>query len=54
MRPFKEEFGEILANIKRHTKLVDNTAAAIEMLRTSEFRKGNSQSSHSVLELTNY
>jgi hypothetical protein len=40
VRPFKEEFGAIIARIKRHTKLVDSTARVIEMSRASVFRKG--------------
>jgi hypothetical protein len=38
--PFKEEFGGILDRIKRHSKVVDSTAVAIEMLKAAEFRKG--------------
>jgi hypothetical protein len=38
--PFEEEFGDILGRIKRHSKIVDSTAVAIEMLKAAEFRKG--------------
>jgi len=38
--PFKEQFAMIVARIKRHAKLVDSTATAIEMHRNAIFRKG--------------
>ena len=40
MFPFEKEFGDIVDRIKRHSKVVDSTAMAIEMLRAAEFRRG--------------
>ncbi|KAI9856968.1 MAG: hypothetical protein M1813_008684 [Trichoglossum hirsutum] len=39
VRPFEEEFGDILVRLERHSKIVDRTAVATELLRADEFRK---------------
>jgi hypothetical protein len=38
--PFEDEFGDILDRIKRHSKIMDSTAVATEMLKAAEFRNG--------------
>jgi hypothetical protein len=45
VRPFEEEFGDILVRLERHSKIVDRTAVATELLRADEFRKGNATNS---------
>jgi hypothetical protein len=51
--PFEKEFGDIVDRIKRHSKIVDSTAMAIEMLRTAEFRKGEVMNLVSIRTLAN-
>jgi hypothetical protein len=38
LRPFQEEFGDILSRLQRHARILDCTAVATELLRNSEFR----------------
>ena len=39
-RPFKEEFGDVIERLERHSKAADQTAIAIEMHKAAEFRRG--------------
>lgn len=52
MFPFEKEFGDILERVKRHSKIVDSTAMATEMLKAAEFRKGKAMNSVSRCQLT--
>lgn len=53
MLPFEEEFGDILDRIKRHSKIVDSTAIATEMLKNAEFRNSKVASPVSILTSAN-
>jgi hypothetical protein len=40
VRPFKEEFGDILDRLKRRTEVVDRAAVATQLLRVEESSQG--------------
>jgi ATP:corrinoid adenosyltransferase len=49
--PFEREFGEILQRLDRHSKVVDKTAVAVEMLKASEYRKRQEHVAQAALKL---
>jgi len=49
--PFEREFGEILQRLDRHSKVVDKTAVAVEMLKASEYRKRQEHADQAALKL---
>jgi hypothetical protein len=49
--PFEKEFGEILQRLDRHSKIVDKTAVAVEMLKASEYRKKQEHAAQVALKL---
>jgi hypothetical protein len=49
--PFEREFGEILQRLDRHSKVVDKTAVAVEMLKAFEYRKRQEHAAQAALKL---
>ena len=49
--PFEKEFGEILQRLDRHSKVVDKTAVAVEMLKASEYREKQEHAAQVALKL---
>lgn len=44
MSPLKQNFQDTVDRLKRHAKVVDDTAVAIELVRASQFRIGMNRS----------
>src|SRR5271155_2388137 len=40
VRPLGEEFKGVMSRLERHSKLVDQTAVATELVRSADFRAG--------------
>ena len=49
--PFEREFGEILQRLDRHSKVIDKTAVAVEILKASEYRKKQERAAQAALKL---
>jgi hypothetical protein len=40
VRPLREEFKSVISRLERHSKIVDQTAVATELVRSADFRAG--------------
>jgi hypothetical protein len=49
--PFETEFGGILQRLDRHSKVVDKTAVAVELLKASEYRKAQDLAAKATLKV---
>jgi len=50
-RPFDRTFGQVLQRIDSHSRAVDKTAVAVELLQASEYRKVQQEAASATLKL---